>query len=368
MLRTMGFFQQALGANVLGFTNDREWPRYFPDPEGCHSISPGSGPLQRRLARPTSSGITEAGKILEGQTLVSCHGGFLFHTRLTLAFCTQHNIPYWFVPHGVLDPYVFSTGRITAKKLWYWRVGRQLIQHASRVICSSAFERERSSWALKNARTTVIHWPVAFVNEVNRRQRRAAWRARQGIPEDAHVVLYLGRICPMKRPLETITHLATLGNKDVHLVICGPEDGVTFNACRLWAKKHDFNHLHLVPPVDKDERDELYLAADTFILLSHRENFGHTVAEAASAGLPIIMTATIGLAEELKAYRCNTVIEDYSPSAVKDALQRRLSSPHDYLADALQASANWVRNHLSYDLFRAKITALALSSNPNHHG
>ena len=55
---------------------------------------------------------------------------------------------------------------------------------------------------------------------------------------------------------------------------------------------------------------QAYADADLLVLLSHRENFGMVVAEGMAAGLPVLISDQVGLAEEVKQAEAGRVVAD----------------------------------------------------------
>ena len=66
---------------------------------------------------------------------------------------------------------------------------------------------------------------------------------------------------------------------------------------------------------------QAYADADLLVLLSHRENFGMVVAEAMAAGVPVLISDQVGLAEEVKQANAGCVVssEDEEIAAHMDA-------------------------------------------------
>ena len=64
------------------------------------------------------------------------------------------------------------------------------------------------------------------------------------------------------------------------------------------------------------EKDELYSSADLFVLLSHSENFGLSIAEALSHRIPVITTTNTPW-KKLNKYKCGWCIDLNVKSAVK---------------------------------------------------
>jgi glycosyltransferase involved in cell wall biosynthesis len=159
-------------------------------------------------------------------------------------------------------------------------------------------------------------------------------RPRLGIPEDAPLILYVGRIAAGKG----IEHLvaAARAMPDVHVVIAGPDDrhGVSTDAARV----------HTLPMSDDPPR-ALYPQADVFVLASEGESFGMVAAEAAAAGTPVIVSDRCGIAgffEEGEA-----LVVPFEQPAVVDAIRRVISDRE--LREQLARGGRAAARRMSWD-------------------
>jgi glycosyltransferase involved in cell wall biosynthesis len=123
------------------------------------------------------------------------------------------------------------------------------------------------------------------------RRDRSSVRASWGIPEEAPVAGYLGRLSREKDP-EAMIRLATALPETWHVVLVG--EGRERASLAIQARSIDPERIHLVggdPAVG-----DVLGAFDTLIVPSRFESFGLTLAEGLWAGLPVISTRS-GLAK-----------------------------------------------------------------------
>src|SRR5207249_1320796 len=119
-----------------------------------------------------------------------------------------------------------------------------------------------------------------------------ALRRQLSIPEQAPIILYVGRIAAGKG----IEHLLEAARRipEAHLVIAGPDDrhgtsDLVHEAERATGRVHTL-------PVTEEPPHDLYPQADVFVLASAGESFGIVAAEAAAAGTPVIVSDRCGIA------------------------------------------------------------------------
>jgi glycosyltransferase involved in cell wall biosynthesis len=123
----------------------------------------------------------------------------------------------------------------------------------------------------------------------------AAVRGRIGIPADAVVVLFIGRLHPEKglaelgRAFEEVAAYAP----DVHLLVVGPDEGGLVLLKQGIVQATDRVHV-----VGRTAEPELYMAAaDLLCLPSYREGFPLSLLEAAAAGLSVLASRIYGIVD-----------------------------------------------------------------------
>ena len=123
---------------------------------------------------------------------------------------------------------------------------------------------------------------------------RARVRARESIPPQAVLFLYVGRLARDKGLLDLARAFA--GSEGAWLLMVGPdEDGIgeaLREACGPAAAR-----LRILGSTDRPE--EFMAAADVFVLPSYREGFGNVVLEANAAGVPAIGTRIYGITDAI---------------------------------------------------------------------
>lgn len=134
-------------------------------------------------------------------------------------------------------------------------------------------------------------WPDAGI--------RAKIRAALGIPQQACLLLFVGRLNRDKGVLDLAQAFARLArdNGNVWLGMVGPDEaGIGSNfetACGAAMAR--------VRRIDYTPTPEHYMAAaDVFVLPSYREGFGSVVIEAAACGIPAVASRIYGLVDAVE--------------------------------------------------------------------
>ena len=134
-----------------------------------------------------------------------------------------------------------------------------------------------------------VIWNAVDTERMAVRRSRAAMREAWGVPRDAPVALYMGRLSLEKRP-ERMIGLAASLPEPWHTVVVGAGN----KAPALERAARTNPRLH---PVGADPAaGDCLGAADVLVVPSEYESFGLTIAEGIWAGVPVV-TTPVGLAK-----------------------------------------------------------------------
>ena len=166
---------------------------------------------------------------------------------------------------------------------------------------------------------------------------------------DEPVLLFVGRIQPLKGAAVAVEAVARSSHRDAKLLIVGGASGAegTGEVGRVHAL---VDHLHMrdrvvfVPPQPHHVLSTYYRAADAVLVPSRSESFGLVALEAAACGTPVIAAAVGGLLTLVDDGRTGFLIDSREPSHYTAAIDRILGDGE--LARALSAGA--VRSAASY--------------------
>lgn len=162
-------------------------------------------------------------------------------------------------------------------------------------------------------------------------QVRAAARGRWGIPSDAFVVLFVGKLVRSKCPVNSVRAVARLGPRaSLIMVGSGPLEGdVRAEAARLGVD------LKMAGFMNQSELGEPYGIADCLTLPSDPpETWGLVVNEALASGLPCVVSVAVGCAPDLirdgeTGYVCP--LDDVDALALMLAkVRQRTAEGHDW--------------------------------------
>ncbi len=166
---------------------------------------------------------------------------------------------------------------------------------------------------------------------------RAVARKRLGLPQDAFVVLFAGRIQPLKAPDVLLHSVAGLLRERPWLrerilvpVVGGPSgsgpaepEGLQKLAARLGIA----DVVLFRPPVGQDRLADWYRAASVLVMPSYSESFGLVAVEAQACGTPVIAAEVGGLPVAVRDGVSGVLVRGHDPVDYASALCRFADAP-----------------------------------------
>jgi glycosyltransferase involved in cell wall biosynthesis len=155
---------------------------------------------------------------------------------------------------------------------------------------------------------------------------RVAARSAQGIPHDALVVGFVGRLARDKGIVELARAWRELrADPRLHLLLVGPADPTDAPPPGLLAELGADPRVHMTGFVD--DMPPLYAAVDAVALPTYREGFPQIALEVAAMALPLVATAVSGCVDAVRDGVTGTLVPARDVGALAGAIRRYLQDP-----------------------------------------
>jgi len=249
----------------------------------------------------------------------------LLGARTALA-AHKRNIPYVVEPIGMFVPIVRN---LFLKRAYHHFFGAEMLRNAAAIIATADQEKSELIAGRIPAEKIVLRRngvaaPVSL-------PARGTFRSSLNIPQDAPLILFLGRLSQKKSPdllLQAFAQLPTFSTA-AHLAFVGPDESGMLARLRQMSQQLNVNsRVHFSGPLSGDSKWSAYRDADLFVLPSQNENFGNTAAESVAAGTPVIVTKKCGIAPLLDSVAGIAV--PHSAISIAQTISTLLQNPAFY--------------------------------------
>jgi D-inositol-3-phosphate glycosyltransferase len=241
---------------------------------------------------------------------------------------------------------------------WRDRVEAELINCAD-AICVSCVEEEeqfRRLYGDPQGQIEIIAPGVEHAFFAPGHQGGA--RAAIGVPADVPMILFVGRIQPLKGPDVAIRALHALGRPDALLLIVGGAsgsdgDGEIERCHQLVDELGLHDQIRFVEPQPHHILSSYYRAADVVVVPSRSESFGLVALEAAACGIPVVASAVGGLQSLVDHGDTGYLIPERDPNLFAAAIARILDDP--LLAASMSVGAAQRASRYTWSLAAARL-------------
>jgi D-inositol-3-phosphate glycosyltransferase len=217
-------------------------------------------------------------------------------------------------------------------------IGEQQVVDASTRLIASTPAEARELIELYGAPAEDVDVVAPGVDlEVFRPGEATAARTRIGVPPDADLLLFVGRLQPLKAPDVLLRAAAELlrehPERRRHLVVAvlgGPSGTGLETPRELHALARTLGIDDVVrfePPVAHEELADWYRAASAVVVPSHNESFGLVALEAQACGTPVVAAAVGGLRTAVRDEASGLLVDGHDPRDYAAALDRILDAP-----------------------------------------
>src|SRR5207249_7288055 len=232
----------------------------------------------------------------------------------------------WDVPHVIMfHTLAEAKNRHNSSErepLYRIKSEQDVAQHSDHIICASEGEKSMlmDVYGAPAHRVTIV--PCGVDTLRFRPMKRHRVRCRLGLPEDLPIILFVGRIEPLKgidvliratAQLETPARLLVIGgdandsDRKAELLVLAEELGVAGRLSFLNAVPHSDLPLY-------------YNAADVCVVPSYYESFGLVALEAMACGVPVVASRVGGLKETVQDGRTGYLVPWRCPERFAERL------------------------------------------------
>jgi D-inositol-3-phosphate glycosyltransferase len=212
---------------------------------------------------------------------------------------------------------------------------RHIMANADRLMAANADERAHMVWFYGADERRIREVPCGLDAELFRPLSRGACRARLGLHPDDAVVLFVGRIEPLKGIDILLRATMYLERYHYHprlrVIIVGGDvskDGNELEQLRALTQSLNLEErVDFVGAQDQEVLPTYYSAADVCVVPSFHESFGMVAIEAMSCGTPVVASRAGGLQYTIRDGETGFLVPRGDPVVFADRICMLLSDP-----------------------------------------
>ena len=198
---------------------------------------------------------------------------------------------------------------------------KELAEDCHRIIAATEGEKEQLASYCGASQETVAVIPCGVNLDMFKPVDKQSARQELGF-EDDRIVLYVGRIEPLKgldRLLLAVSHLRD--RQRLRLVIIGGDSESQPELQRLQGLSRELGIQDFVTFAGRIEHEYLpcyYSAADVFVMPSHYESFGLVALESLACGTPVVANKVGGVDGLIREGETGYVVNDDAPVSLAE--------------------------------------------------
>lgn len=197
-----------------------------------------------------------------------------------------------------LGMYAPKGSSLFSKRCYHQLFTRRMFRQCAAVVVASDEERNELTEVV-DAGKLVVRRNGVEVSEFTNLPPGSEFLSAHHLPPNERIVLFLGRISPIKNLELLMRAFASADLPGTKLVLAGPLFEADYVKClrSVILKLEMTGRILLAGPVYDRMKLSALAAASLLVLPSLSESFGNAAAEAVAAGVPVLLTETCGIAK-----------------------------------------------------------------------
>lgn len=312
------------------------------------------GPLRYGFSPHMVSSIWEN---LNNFDIIHQHGIWTGESIVTSIWRKIGKKPVIISPHGSLDPWGLNIS-VWKKKLALFFFEKNNLNKSN---CLHALSINEA----KNIHAFGLYRPIAIIpNGIQetwliKEGNGDKFKNRYSIPRDQRIMLYLGRITPVKGLDMLVNALSEIKDQiDGWILIIAGDDEFNYqkDIYNLIKSSSLEGVIKFVGSQYGQEKRDAFAAADLFVLPSYSEGSPIVLLEALGAGVPVLATKASPW-EDLEKYNCGFLV-DISETSLKDKLLEVAHFSKETLHEMGVRGKQLVKNKYTWDIIATQTIKL----------
>jgi glycosyltransferase involved in cell wall biosynthesis len=274
--------------------------------------------LFRKCLNPfhLDSKLTEALGNIKGNAVFHLHGGWNSFFYTLVKALHRRNIPFVFTPQDCYPVIAFQKGQWT-RKIYFQLFEKRILKYARYIHCLNKIEKEALQIIYPNKKTMLIPYGYEGFTKIKHDNYSREF-----------VIGFCGQLDIHSKGLDLLLRAFSLFNRQVplsELWIMGDGPDRT-KLEELAAELGIARHMSFWGQQTDEEKLGLLQQMQVFAYPSRIEGIPLEVLEAASTGIPCVVTKLTHIGDFIRQYNCGEVIDQPDHEALFDALKKVYTS------------------------------------------
>ncbi|MDB9374991.1 glycosyltransferase [Nodularia sphaerocarpa] len=286
--------------------------------------------------------------------LLHIHAIFSYASTAAMAIARIKKVPYIIRPLGQLCKWSLQQSALK-KQLYLKIIEKSNINYSRGLHFTSIAEQQEASQLNLTCPGFILPHGVSLRPSVANARERL--RKHFNLPEDEPIILFLSRLHPKKGLDYLIPALGKLSHYRFTFILAGSGTPEYENEVKSLLISHNMEKRTYCTGFVKGEfKDLLMQGADLFALTSYSENFGVAVLEALAAGIPVIVTNGVALAD-MVAHQQLGYVAELNIDAIASSIQQILAHPQEAKATGDRAR-QFILDNYTWDTIASKMLSV----------
>lgn len=271
--------------------------------------------------------------------VIQSHGLWRMPNIYAAEAARLRNIPHVVSPRGMLSRIALGFSR-SSKAVFWQALQKNALYGASCFHATSESEKDEIRALGFKSPIAVIPNGIDLPNPIHLSSPKRETATR--------TLLYFGRIHPKKGMDILIPAWTKVAERypDWRLRIVGPVERQHLAQLNQLVAEKRAPRVSIEPPVYDDEKWRIYSEADVFVLPTHNENFGLTVAESLACNRPVVVTKGAPWSG-VESNHCGWWV-DANVNALSDGLIQALGTPVETLDSMGRRGGAWMHQDFAW--------------------
>lgn len=245
---------------------------------------------------PSVRASTIIKETIQDYNIIHIHDYRSILTLIVVHYARKYNIPYVIQARGALP----KMGKSYLKFTFDLIFGKRVLRNSAKAIALQQMEyRQFLDIGLPSSQVEIISNGIN-VDVYQHLPDKGLFRFEQNINYDTKIILFLGRIDPIKGIDILIDAMSLLLQEmdDIVLVIAGPDGSGYLTSIKERIEHIGIYHKVIIPgPIYGEKKIQAYVDADVYVQPSIYDCFPNSVFEACACGTPVILTNECGISD-----------------------------------------------------------------------